>query len=198
MDIGGDNMSSVNKVLIIYTDGGCHNESGEMHGIGSYAFLQPVDLSNEYVEIYTKFVSDTTNNRTEMLAILSSIEYFGNEDSVLEIFTDSGYVVKGYTNPSYLDKWIQNGWKTSTKKPVLNKDLWERFLSIPWDKKFCLNLIKGHKKDSNPIHSFWNDICDQACTYTMNELASTDGLCKLRYYLKEKRIEFVEEIGNNE
>ena len=168
-----------------------------MHGIGSYAFLFPVDLSNEYVTIFTKFVADTTNNRTEMLAILEGVDYADKHlldpDSILEIFSDSGYVVKGYSDPSYLDKWIQNGWKTSTKKPVLNRDLWERFLSIPWRINFHLNLIKGHRKDSNPIHSFWNDICDQACTYTMNELASTDNMCELRYYLKEKRIEFIKE-----
>lgn len=182
----------------MYTDGGCHNEGGDMHGIGSYAFLFPTDLSNEYVTVYTRFVADTTNNRTEMLAILDGIDhvdkYYGEPKPIIEIFSDSGYVVKGYTDPSYLDKWVQYGWKTSTKKPVLNRDLWERFLAIPWNIKFHLNLIRGHKKDRNPIHSFWNDICDQACTYTMNELASKDGLCELRYYLKEKRIEFVTEV----
>lgn len=185
-------------VLIMYTDGGAHNESGDMHGIGSYAFLFPTDLSNEYVTVYTKFMSDTTNNRTEMLAILEGIDhvnkYYGEPKPIIEIFSDSGYVVKGYTDPSYLDKWVQYGWKTSTKKPVLNRDLWERFLAISWKTRFHLNLIRGHKKDKNPIHSFWNDICDQACTYTMNELASKDGLCELRYYLKEKRIEFIEEV----
>lgn len=184
----------MSNILIMYTDGGAHNESGDMHGIGSYAFLLPTDLSNEYVTIYAKSVLDTTNNRTEMLAILEGINHFGGEDKIIEVFSDSGYVVKGYTDPSYLDKWVQNNWKTSAKKPVLNQDLWERFLSIPWQTKFHLNLIKGHKKDSNPIHSFWNDICDQACTYAMNELLSVDGLCELRYYFKEKKVEFVKEI----
>lgn len=190
----GGNMVDVS---FLYTDGGCHNESGEMHGIGSYAFLKPVDLSNEYVEIYTRFVADTTNNRTEMLAILEGINFISkNSDNrhIIEVFTDSGYVVKGYNDPAYLDKWVQNDWKTSTKKPVLNRDLWERFRAIPWEIKFRLNLIRGHKKDNNPIHSFWNDICDQACTYTMENLASKDNMCKLRYYIKEKRIEFVEEV----
>lgn len=185
-------------VLIMYTDGGAHNESGDMHGIGSYAFLFPTDLSNEYVNVYTRFVPNTTNNRTEMLAILDGIvyadEHITNLKPMIEVFSDSGYVVKGYTDPAYLDKWVRNGWKTSTKKPVINRDLWERFLEIPWQIKFTLNLIRGHKKDSNHIHAFWNDICDQACTYTMNELSSIDGLCELRYYFKEKKLEFVKEV----
>lgn len=187
----------MSDILIMYCDGGAHNESGDMHGIGSYAFLVPTDLSDKYVTVFTRFIVDTTNNRTEMLAILEGISRFGSEDKVIEVFSDSGYVVKGYNDPSYLDKWIQNGWKTSTKKPVLNRDLWERFISIPWKTRFHLNLIRGHKKDSNPIHSFWNDICDQACTYTMNELSSTDGLCELRYYFNDKRIEFIKEVITN-
>ena len=188
----------MNDVVILYTDGGAHNESGDMHGVGAWAFLTPVDLSQGYVDIYSKFEMDTTNNRTEMLAILEGIKFTDDHSidpkPVIEVFSDSGYVVKGYNDPSYLDKWVKNGWRTSTKKPVLNKDLWERFLAIPWHVKFTLNLIRGHKKDNNPIHSFWNDICDQACTYTMNELASKDGICKLRYHFKGKRIEFIEEV----
>ena len=193
----------MDNVLILYTDGGAHNENGEMHGVGAYAFLLPSDLSQGYVDVYTKFVADTTNNRTEMLAILEGLDYFnhnipGMSSTVFEIFSDSGYVVKGYNDPAYLDKWVQNGWKTSTKKPVLNQDLWQRFITASWHTRFRLNLIRGHRKDSNLIHSFWNDICDQACTYTMNELASRDKMCKLRYYFDTKRIEFIEEVNEHE
>lgn len=193
-------MDTNKEVLILYTDGGAHNESGEMHGIGSYAFLTPVDLSQGYVDVYVKFEADTTNNRTEMLAILEGIKFI-DEHSVdpkpfIEVFSDSGYVVKGYNDPAYLDRWKQNGWKTSTKKPVINRDLWVRFLSIPWNIRFNLNLIRGHRKDSNPIHSFWNDICDQACTYTMQNLASRDSLCQLRYDFNSKSIKFIEEVNN--
>lgn len=168
-----------------------------MHGIGSYAFLAPVDLSQGHVDVYVGFVGDTTNNRTEMLAILNGIKFIDSHSEqtpFIEVFSDSGYVVKGYNDPSYLNKWKQNGWITSTKKPVLNKDLWEQFLAIPWSVRFNLNLIRGHKKDSNPIHAFWNDICDQACTYTMNNLASKDCMCMVRYYFDSKSIEFIEEV----
>lgn len=183
-------------VIMIYTDGGCHNEGGDMKGVGAYAFLQTVDLSQKYVEIYTGLELDTTNNRTEMLAILNAIDrmWFDGYRGLIEIYSDSGYVVNGYNNPSYLDKWVQNGWKTSTKKPVLNQDLWQRFLNIPWNSKFHLNLIKGHNKDKNPMHAFWNDICDKACTYTMNSVNSTDVVNVLRYYFDTKVITKVGEI----
>lgn len=122
-----------------------------------------------------------------MLAVLNAISLVDGE--LLEIYSDSGYVVKGYNDPSYLDKWIANGWKTSTKKPVLNQDLWEQFVSIPWEKKFHLNLIKGHNKDRNPIHAFWNDICDQVCTYTMEHIVDDKIHC-VAYNLKTKEIQY--------
>lgn len=153
-----------------------------MHGIGSWAFLQTVDFSSDYVIVHGGYVDDTTNNRTEMMAVLNAINTL---DGALEIYSDSGYVVKGYNNPSYLDKWVSNNWKTSTKKPVLNQDLWQKFLEIKWNKVFHLNLIKGHKKDSNPIHAYWNDICDQICTHIMQ----TKQTGKFKYYLSDGRIE---------
>lgn len=120
-----------------------------------------------------------------MLAILNALLSGGTD--TLEIYSDSGYVVKGYNDPSYLDKWIANGWRTSTKKPVLNQDLWEQFVSLPWSCKFHLNLIKGHKKDSNPVHSFWNDICDQVCTYTMENIRDNE-IHYVKYNLQTKEI----------
>ena len=179
----------MSKLVQIYTDGGCHNESGDKHGLGSWAFLSPIDLSNKYVDVYAAKVLDTTNNRTEMLAILHAIKISGisGDDILLDIYSDSGYVVNGYNNPSYLDKWVSNGWKTSNKKPVLNMDLWAQFLQIPYSIKFTLSLIKGHKKDKNHIHAFWNDICDKVCTYMMDNVDDTN-IYRIKYDLEKGEV----------
>ena len=104
---------------------GAHNESGDDHGIGSSTWLQPVDLSQEYVTVYGLYYTDTTNNRTEMSAVINGILHADDGNIVLHplinVVTDSGYVQKGYMDPAYLDRWAVNGWKTSTKKPVKNR-----------------------------------------------------------------------------
>lgn len=174
---------------IIYTDGGCHNgPSDPLHGIGAWAFIEPTDLSNEYVDVYCGYVSDTTNNRTEMIAVIEGILHDRNDPApFVHVISDSGYIVKGYTDPAYLDKWIMNNWRTSNKAPVMNKDLWEKILDISHNKRFTLEAIRGHKKDKNHIHAFWNDICDKACTYIMENCTVENIKYHLRYDLNSKK-----------
>lgn len=191
-----DDMSSTGRTSILYTDGGCHNTdvSGKL-GIGSFAFLEPADLSNKFVDVYGEYVTDTTNNRTEMLAIINGIKFI--DDNTPEIRTsvhvvsDSGYVVKGYTDPAYLDRWTSNGWKTSNKKPVQNRNLWEQLLGISWHVGITFELIRGHKKDKNHIHAFWNDICDKVCTFIMDNKTDEGIMYHFRYYFENKSIEEV-------
>ncbi len=86
----------------------------------------------------------TTNNRMELMGAIMGlkeidgrkwkVESGNNSDSLqptthhlqpvsVEVCTDSQYVKKGMTE--WIDGWIKKGWKSSTKKPVLNQDLWE-------------------------------------------------------------------------
>lgn len=180
---------------MIYTDGGCHNESGDMKGVGAYAFLEPTDLSNEYVIVYCGYVEDTTNNRTEMLAIINGLKTIDELDpdtkSTIHVVSDSGYVVKGYNDPAYLERWVANGWRTSTNKPASNKDLWEKIMELSWHIPFTMEMIRGHKKDKNHLHAFWNDICDKACTFTMENMKGHEEQFKVKYYFKTKKVEVV-------
>ena len=66
----------------------------------------------------------TTNNKMELVgAIVGLREVKGNEVRNVEVFTDSQYVKKGMTE--WIEGWVAKGWKTSTKKEVLNQDLWQ-------------------------------------------------------------------------
>jgi ribonuclease HI len=187
--------SNTGKIRQIYTDGGCHNgPDGPLHGVGSWAFLEPADLSQGYVDIYGGYVEGSTNNITEMLAVLNGIKYLRELETYPNcwILSDSGYIVTGYTNPAYLDRWLTNGWKTSANKPVLNRGLWEELLALSYHTALNFTLIKGHNKDKNPIHAFWNDICDKACTYIMSNLKYTEATIKLRYDLNSKKFTSVD------
>lgn len=178
----------------MYTDGGCHN-TGDRKGDGSYAYLFRTD-NREYVDIYCEFVKDTTNNRMEMAAVIEGIKHIvppcTNEFRQVTIVSDSGYLVKGWTDPAYLDRWVTNGWKTSTNNPVQNQDMWMKLQRLSWHVGFTFIHIRGHNKDKDSEHAFWNDICDRACTHMINELPNPGFLVTLRYYFKTRKFEPIE------
>lgn len=185
-DRGGKELEKI----VMYTDGGCHN-TGDRKGIGSYAFLFQSLATDEYVDVYCEFIQDTTNNRMEMVAVIEGIKYMldNHRTEKIEIVSDSGYLVKGFTDESYLEKWIANGWRKSDGKPVLNVDLWEELKKISWHTGVNFIHIRGHNKDKDRDKAFWNDICDRACTYMMNEMPNPGFFLTLRYYFKAKKFE---------
>jgi ribonuclease HI len=161
---------------IIYTDGGCYQD------IGAWAYVEIARTFDEegtaldgrrisgYGRRISGYVYNTTNNRMEMQAIINAVHSLP-AGSKVKIFSDSGYCVTGHNDPAYLKKWMYNGWKTSKKDPVENRDLWEEFIKIDMMYDVQYILIKGHSKDKNSIHKKWNDMCDQMCTQ-MREYAT--------------------------
>ena len=148
--------------FIIYTDGGCHN-NGPRKGDGAWAFTK-YSKDAQVAEVTCGILTETTNNRAEMLAIIKAIRECPNGSKVL-IVSDSGYVVKGYNHPAYLDMWMKNGWRTSTGSPVLNVDLWLEILGLTYSHGVKFKLVKGHYKDPNPECALWNSVVDRACTH---------------------------------
>ena len=176
----------------MYTDGGCHN-TGDRKGDGSYAYLLLQDpISIDYIDVHCEFIGDTTNNRTEMAAVIEGIKHvmgLSDKHEQITIVSDSGYLVKGWTDPAYLDRWVTNDWKTSTNTPVQNKDMWMELQRLSWHVGFKFIHIRGHNKDKNKEHAFWNDICDRACTYMINEMPNPGFIVTLRYYFDTKKFE---------
>ena len=180
-----------NGTINIYTDGGCHNESGDLKGIGAWAFTIYDEDNADNIIVYAQKVIDTTNNRTEMMAVINAIS-FCETGSAVNIISDSGYVVKGYTDPAYLDRWVSNGWKTSSNKQVSNIDLWQKIMALSYHYKLSFTHIRGHMKDSNPTHAYWNSIVDKACTAVMN--IDYDGIVKMKYDTKSKSFDIKLEV----
>lgn len=129
----------------IYADGAC---SGNPGAGGFGAILRHGATEKELSGCDTM----TTNNRMELLGVISALEALKKPCKV-RIVTDSNYVVKGMTE--WIDSWIEKGWKTSQKKEVLNRDLWERLLSASEPHDIEWVWIKGHNGHAE------NERCDR-------------------------------------
>jgi ribonuclease HI len=108
--------------ITIYTDGSSRGNPGP----GGWATIILTD--SEVVELGGR-ENLTTNNRMELMGAIVGLKEIDGRHSAatsVEVCTDSEYVRKGMTE--WIGGWVKKGWKTSTKKDVLNKDLWEKLL----------------------------------------------------------------------
>lgn len=133
------------KNILIYTDGACSGNPGP-GGYGSIItdFISVTELGQNFPQ--------TTNNRMEMQAVLSALQFcLAHYESVtaLQIFTDSVYVIRGSTQ--WLFGWKKRGWKTADNKDVTNQDLWQTMdqLLFQIQEKYKIKIkwsfIRGHK-----------------------------------------------------
>ena len=95
----------------------------------------------------------TTNNRMELLAVISALEKL-NQSCVVELYSDSKYVIDSLTK-GWLTSWIKNGWRKADKKAVLNVDLWQRLLPLLEKHEMHYHWVKGHAENEK------NNRCDQ-------------------------------------
>ena len=122
-------------MISIYTDGACSGNPG----IGGWGV---VIINNTSENIFLNGgEKNTTNNRMELKAAINAIIYFKKKQD-LEIFTDSKYLKDGIE--SWIKKWKINGWKTSSKSPVKNKDLWIELELLIKKHDIKWNWVKGH------------------------------------------------------
>ena len=122
------------KKINIYTDGACKGNPGP----GGWGAL--IVLEDEQIEL-SGGKKETTNNQMELLAVIKSLEHFDNKIDAI-IYTDSKYVMDGITN--YIKRWKINGWKTASKKPVKNSELWKSLDSLTSFHNIQWNWVKGH------------------------------------------------------
>ena len=118
----------------IFTDGACRGNPGP----GGWGVLLRFNDSEK--ELWGGEAL-TTNNRMELLAAIKSLEAL-NRQCTVDLTTDSQYVRQGIT--TWIHTWKQRGWKTASKQPVKNRDLWEHLddLTSKFDIKW--QWVKGH------------------------------------------------------
>lgn len=105
-------------VITIYSDGACKGNPGA----GGWCASVKCAGDTKYLEGGEK---NTTNNRMELQAVLQGLVHANAlyPKSQIKVYVDSQYVKNGITD--WIKKWKSNGWRTSSKEPVKNKDLWE-------------------------------------------------------------------------
>lgn len=120
--------------VIIYTDGACSGNPGPG---GWGAILRYGGHEKEL----NGGEPDTTNNRMEMMAVIESLKALSKPCDI-DLYTDSVYVKDGVTK--WMEGWKAKGWRTASKKPVKNQDLWERIDSEIQRHKINWHWVKGH------------------------------------------------------
>lgn len=132
----------------IYTDGGCSGNPGP----GGWAFA--VIENGKAIYSASGGEKDTTNNKMELTAVIKALEFSkASSAEKVEINTDSQYVKNGITD--WINAWKRNGWRTSAKQSVKNKEYWikldelNRELDVEW------RWVKGHAGIDG------NELCDR-------------------------------------
>ena len=124
-------------MIKVYTDGSCLGNPGN----GGWAF---VVINEKDISYRTGFERNTTNNQMELMAAIKAIEFLDKYNDI-NLNTDSNYVRQGITN--WILNWKGNNWKTSTKKAVKNRELWERLDKLNLDKNISWSWVKAHNVD---------------------------------------------------
>ncbi len=127
-------MSDAAKKVVIYTDGACSRNPGP----GGWGALLLFDGNEK--ELYGG-AAETTNNRMEIMAAIQALQSLPHRCHV-NLYTDSTYLRDGIT--TWIHGWRKNGWKNSERKPVKNKDLWQKLEALIEHHDVSWHWVKAH------------------------------------------------------
>ena len=123
------------KVTVtIYTDGACKGNPGP----GGWGVVLQSGGKEKHMH---GGEAQTTNNRMEMTAVIKALEALKMPCHV-SLYTDSKYVIQGITE--WMDAWKARGWKTASKDPVKNVDLWQKIDTLINEHQIDWHWVKGH------------------------------------------------------
>jgi ribonuclease HI len=125
------------EIVEIYTDGACKGNPG-VGGWGVY-----LRYKGQEKELYGGDKS-TTNNQMELMAAIMALETL-KRPCQIRLFTDSKYVLQGITE--WMDNWKARGWKTASRQPVKNVELWRRLDAAKQVHQIEWVWVKGHSGD---------------------------------------------------
>jgi len=150
----------MSQTVEVYTDGACRGNPGP----GGWGVL--LRYGNTEKELYGG-EADTTNNRMELMAAIQALENLKRESKVI-LTTDSQYVRKGITE--WIANWKKRGWKTASKQPVKNKDLWQRLDKAATQHRVEWHWVRGHTGHPE------NERADELANKGIDELLSNSSI----------------------
>ena len=122
------------KVVDIFTDGACRGNPGP----GGWGVILRL---GGYEKTLHGGEADTTNNRMELLAVIRALEALKRPVQA-RVHSDSQYVLKGMRE--WLPNWKAKGWRTASKAPVKNADLWQTLDQLAAQHQIEWIWVKGH------------------------------------------------------
>ena len=131
--------------VTIYTDGACKGNPGP----GGWGVVLRSGHHEKHLHGGTAL---TTNNRMEISAVIHALRAL-KQTSAVAIYTDSQYVQKGVTE--WLVGWKARNWRTASKAPVKNADLWQELDALLPEHTISWHWVKGHNGDPG------NELADQ-------------------------------------
>ena len=143
------------KKVIIYSDGACSGNPGP----GGWGAILMYNETSKEISGANK---DTTNNIMEITAVLEALKLL-KEECEVKIYSDSAYVVNAF-NQGWIYNWKKNNWKTASKEPVKNQELWEELYSLVQKHKVEFIKVKGHSDNE------YNNRCDFLATSAIKKL----------------------------
>lgn len=146
----------MSDLVEIFTDGACRGNPGP----GGWAALLRYGQAEKIIR---GAEAETTNNRMELLAAISGLAEL-KRPSRVQLTTDSEYLRQGIN--SWVPRWKRNGWKTAARKPVKNRDLWERLDALIVNHDIEWHWVKGHSGHRE------NELVDEAANIAIDEMLS--------------------------
>lgn len=143
------------KHVDIYTDGACSCNPGK----GGWAAIL---IYNGIEKIVSGGYPETTNNRMELMAIIGGLKQLKEPCDVV-IYSDSAYSVDAFSK-GWVENWQNNKWKTSSKEPVKNVDLWKALITLMSPHKVRFVKVKGHSDNK------YNNRCDELARNEITKL----------------------------
>jgi ribonuclease HI len=122
------------KDVVAFTDGACRGNPGP----GGWGVVLRAGDSERLLH---GGEPDTTNNRMELMAAIEALAAL-KEPCRVNLYTDSKYVRNGITE--WLPNWVRRGWRTVSRKPVKNQDLWQRLSTLADAHRVEWHWVKGH------------------------------------------------------
>lgn len=141
--------------VTIYTDGACSGNPGP----GGWGAILMYGEKQKEISGGKK---DTTNNVMEITAVVEALKLLKYPCEVT-VYSDSAYVVNCFEQ-GWIYNWKKNGWKTSGKEPVKNKELWEELYELTKVHKVAFQKVKGHSDNE------YNNRCDELARKAIKDL----------------------------
>ena len=141
--------------VTIYTDGACSGNPGP-GGWGAILMYQ------ENKKEISGGKKNTTNNEMELTAVIEALKLLKFPCQV-DLYSDSAYVVNAFLQ-NWIGNWVKNNWKTSSKEPVKNQELWKQLYDLTKTHQVKFIKVKGHSDNE------FNNRCDELARNAIDKI----------------------------